>query len=62
MNKQKFYEFDREKKIHRVQKSNKSAKHKNNIYNYVDDEDDYGDLSDELHLDEKQETYTAQYK
>lgn len=62
MNKHKFYEFDREKKIHRVQKSNKVAKHRNQIYTLVGEEDDYEDLSDELHLDEGQEKHTAQYK
>jgi hypothetical protein len=63
MNKQRFYEFDREKKIHKVQKGNKGTKHRNSIYNFVEEyEGDYEDLSDELHLDERQEDNTTQYK
>ena len=51
MKKFKYNDFDREKKLHRVEKSNRVVKHRKNIYNYeVDDEDDLFD--DEKHLDE----------
>jgi len=46
MKKQKYFEFDREKKIHRVEKGNKVAKYKNSIYNYEDDDEELGDESD----------------
>ena len=40
MKKFKNYDFDREKKMHRVEKSNRVVKHRKAIYNYeVDDED-----------------------
>jgi hypothetical protein len=34
MKKQKFNNFDREKKIHRVVKGNKQSKYKKQFYNY----------------------------
>jgi len=46
MKKQKFdNNYDREKKIHKVVKSNKQNKYKKNLQKYYD-------LSDESHLDE----------
>lgn len=44
MKKQKFDNFDREKKIHKVVKGNKQNKYKKKIY-------DYYELGDELSLD-----------
>jgi len=54
----KFNYYEREKKIHRVQKSNKSVKHKNQIY-VIDDYEPSEDLSDELHLDEVEQDHTT---
>ena len=52
MKKFKNYDFEREKKMHRVEKSNRVVKHRKAIYNYeVDDEDDLYEEFDE-HLDE----------
>lgn len=51
MKKFKYNDFDREKKMHRVEKGNRVVKHRKSIYNYeVDDEDELFD--DEKHLDE----------
>jgi hypothetical protein len=48
--KQKNIDWDREKKIHRVEKgSNKMDKHRNKIYNLVINSDDYNDLEDEIY-------------
>ena len=52
MKKFKNYDFDREKKMHRVEKSNRVVKHRKAIYNYeVDDEDELNEEADE-HLNE----------
>ena len=52
MKKFKNYDFDREKKMHRVEKGNKVVKHRKAIYNYdVDNEDDLYEEADE-HLNE----------
>lgn len=50
----KNYDFDREKKIHKVDKGNKVAKYKKPIYNYAVDEDFDDDLNNdyETHPDE----------
>lgn len=45
MKKQKFDNYEREKKIHKVVKANKQNKYKKNLQKYYD-------LGDELHLDE----------
>jgi hypothetical protein len=46
--KQKHTDWDREKKIHRVEKgSNKLDKHRHKIYNFIVSPDDYDDLEDE---------------
>jgi len=48
--KQKQLDWDREKKIHRVEKgSNKMDKHRNKLYNFIVDSDDYIDLEDEIY-------------
>lgn len=47
----KSYDWDREKKIHKVEKGNSVDKHKKPIYNYYDDDDDLYDEY-EKHLDE----------
>ena len=44
----KSYDWDREKKIHRVEKGNNVDKHKKPLYNYDVDEDD---LYDEYETD-----------
>ena len=53
MKKQKFFEYDREKKIHRVEKGNKVAKYKKSIYNYEVDDEELGDESDLHEVEEK---------
>lgn len=58
MKKQKFFEFDREKKIHRVEKGSKQVKHRKQFFNYVE-EDDNEDLGDELHLDDEDSRHTT---
>lgn len=48
--KQKQSDWDREKKIHRVEKgSSKVEKHRNRIYNLITNPDDYDDLEDEIY-------------
>jgi hypothetical protein len=49
--KQKQSDWDREKKIHRVEKgSSKMDKHRNRIYNLISRPDDYDDdLEDEIY-------------
>ena len=48
--KQKQLDWDREKKIHRVEKgSNKMDKHRNKIYNLISSPGDYDDLEDETY-------------
>lgn len=47
--KQKSSEWDREKKLHRVEKgTDKATKHRNSIYNMLaDDEDEFDDIYSE---------------
>lgn len=47
----KNYDFDREKKIHKVVKGNKVAKHKKMLYNYEVDEDFDDDLDEVVEND-----------
>jgi len=49
-------DFDREKKFHKVVKSNKVDKHRKTIYNYLDEKLD--DESDEELLDDVDNTNT----
>lgn len=51
MKKFKNYDFDREKKMHRVDKGNRVVKHRKAIYNYeVDDENDlYEEIEEDLY-------------
>jgi hypothetical protein len=58
MKKQKFFEYDREKKIHKVEKGNKQTKYRKQAYSYVDEFDDE-DLGDELHLDDEEVKHTT---
>lgn len=53
--KTKGFDFDREKKIHKVVKgSDKSSKHRNQIYDLVEDDDDVIEEDETYYLDKKQ--------
>lgn len=53
--KTKGFDFDREKKIHKVVKgSDKSSKHRNQIYDLVEDDDDIIEEDETYYLDKKQ--------
>jgi hypothetical protein len=54
----KSYDFDREKKIHKVVKSNRVVKHKKMLYTYEVDEDFDNDL-DEVDEKDQSEVDTA---
>lgn len=56
----KSYEFDREKKIHKVEKGS-GVKHKKSIYNYEVDEEVDLEYNDEKYLDEVDTKDTNQY-
>lgn len=49
MKRYKDNDWDREKKIHKVQKSNKVAKHKKSFYNYQSEEDSDDVLEHDLY-------------
>jgi hypothetical protein len=46
---------DREKKIHKVQKSNKVAKHRKNIYDYHSEDDSDDDIEYDLYEVEEEQ-------
>ena len=48
----KTYERDFDKKIHKIDKSNRVVKHRKTLYNYEVDEDFLDDLEDEKQIDE----------
>lgn len=57
MRRYKDNEWDREKKIHKVQKSNKVAKHRKNVYNYHSEDESEDDVEYDLYEVEDEVKY-----